>query len=172
MKVGLGKLIKGDTLYVTSLDRLSRNKEDVKNELKYFHDIGVHVKILNIPTTMTDFEVNGQEWIFNMINNILIEVYASISENERKEIRSQQAEGLAAMPINKNSGKKISTKTGRCIGRPSIQFPTNFEEYYKKWKMKELTAVATMKILGLKPNSFYKLVHKYEEKYDILDKAI
>ena len=33
LKVGIGKLVEGDTLYIKSLDRLSRNKEDLKKEL-------------------------------------------------------------------------------------------------------------------------------------------
>ena len=69
------------------------------------------------------------------------------------------------MPVDKTTGKKVSKKTGRCIGRPSIQFPENFEEYYIKWKRKESTAVNTMKSLGLKSNSFYKLVHQYEAEH-------
>ena len=164
LKVGIGKLIKGDTLYVKSLDRFSRNKEEAKKELQYFSDLGVRVKILDIPSTMTDIG-EGQEWILDMINNILIEVLTSIAENERNTIRARQAEGLAAMPIDDISGKKISKKTGRCIGRPPIQFPENFAEYYTKWKRKEITAVSTMKALGLKPNSFYKLAHQYEAEH-------
>ena len=112
---------------------------------------------------MTDIS-EGQEWILDMISNTLIEVLTSIAENERLTIRSRQAEGLAAMPVDETSGKKVSKKTGRCIGRPPIQFPDNFAEYYQKWKSKEITAMSAMKSLGLKPNSFYKLVHVYEMK--------
>ena len=90
LKVGIGKLIKGDILYVNSLDRFSRNKEDAKKELQYFSELGVRVKILDIPSTMTDI-AEGQEWILDMINNILIEVLTSIAENERITIRSRQA---------------------------------------------------------------------------------
>ena len=161
LKIGIGKLVKGDTLIVKSLDRLSRNKEDAKKELQYFSAIGVRVKILDLPTTMADIS-EGQEWVLDMINNILIEVLASIAENERLTIRSRQVVGLAAMPVDEKSGKKISKKTGRCIGRPPIQFPDNWEEFYKKWKGREITAVSAMEHLALKPNSFYKLVHKYE----------
>lgn len=161
LKIGIGKLIKGDTLIIKSLDRLSRSKEDAKKELQYFSRIGVRVKILDLPTTMTDI-AEGQEWVLDMINNILIEVLASIAENERKTIRERQAEGLAAMPVDEKSGKKISKKTGRCIGRPPVQFPENWNEYYGKWKRKEITAVAAMEHLTLKPNSFYKLAHQYE----------
>lgn len=100
-----------------------------------------------------------------MINNILIEVLTSIAENERLTIRSRQAEGLAAMPVDEASGKRISKKTGRYIGRPPVQFPEGFGEYYKRWKAKELTGIATMKAMGLKPNSFYKLVRTYEEEF-------
>ena len=164
LKIGIGKLVKGDTLYVKSLDRFSRNKEEAKKELQYFSGLGIRVKILDIPSTMADI-AEGQEWILDMINNILIEVLASIAENERLTIRTRQAEGLAAMPVDKTTGKKVSKKTGRCIGRPSIQFSENFEEYYIKWKRKESTAVNTMKSLGLKSNSFYKLVHQYEAEH-------
>lgn len=161
LKIGIGKLVKGDTLIIKSLDRLSRNKEDAKKELQYFSSIGVRVKILDLPTTMAEIP-EGQEWVLDMINNILIEVLASIAENERKTIRERQAEGLAAMPVDEKSGKRVSRKTGRCIGRPPVQFPENWEEYYRKWKRKEITAVAAMGQLGLKPNSFYKLAHRYE----------
>lgn len=164
LKVGIGKLVKGDTLYVKSLDRFSRNKEESKRELQYFAELGVRVKILDIPSTMVNI-AEGQEWILDMINNILIEVLASIAENERNTIRARQAEGLAAMPIDDVSGKKISKKTGRCIGRPPIQMPENFAEYYTKWKNKEITAISSMKSLGLKPNSFYKLVRQYEAEH-------
>lgn len=164
LKIGIGKLVNGDTLYVKSLDRFSRNKEEAKKELQYFSEMGVRVKIIDIPSTMVDI-VKGQEWILDMINNILIEVLTSIAENERITIRSRQAEGLAAMPLDKVTGKKISKKTGRCIGRPPIQFPENFDEYYIKWKRKEITAVNAMKSLGLKSNSFYKLVHQYEVEH-------
>lgn len=164
LKIGIGKLVKGDTLYIKSLDRFSRNKEEAKRELQYFSDLGVRVKILDIPSTMTEIS-EGQEWILDMINNILIEVLTSIAENERLTIRSRQAEGLAAMPVDEKSGKKKSRKTGRCIGRPPIQPPDNFEEYYQKWRQKEITAVSAMKILGLRSNSFYKLVHEYEANH-------
>lgn len=166
LKVGIGKLVKGDTLYIKSLDRFSRNKDDAKKELQYFSEIGVRVKILDIPSTMAEIAA-GQEWILDMINNILIEVLTSIAENERLTIHARQAEGIAAMPTDRKTGKKISRRTGRYVGRPPIQFPENFEEYYVKWKHKTLTATAAMKAMGLKPNSFYKLAHRYEAEHGI-----
>ena len=78
-------LRKGDTLVIKELDRLSRNKADIKQELEEFKAAVVSVKILDIPTTLTDFSPD-QDWVMDMINAILIEVLGSIAENERRKI--------------------------------------------------------------------------------------
>lgn len=164
LKFGIGKLQRGDTLYIKSLDRFSRDKDKAKEELKYFSDLGVRIKILDIPTTMADIP-EGQEWILDMINNILIEVLASVAENERKNIKQRQSEGNAAMPemidIN-GKKKKYSKKTGRPTGRPTATYPENWKEIYTQWKSGEITAVKAMELLNLKKNTFYNLVKRYE----------
>ncbi|WP_191434638.1 recombinase family protein, partial [Flavonifractor sp. An112] len=81
-------LRKGDTLVVKSLDRLSRNKRDIKNELQYFKDNGIRLKVIDLPTTMMELPA-GQEWVFDMVNNILIEVLGTIAEQERETIRKR-----------------------------------------------------------------------------------
>ena len=162
LKVGIGKLVKGDTLYIKSIDRLSRNKEQAKEELKYFQSIGVRVKVLDIPTTMIDIQ-NGKEWVIDMVNNILIEVLSSIAENERTTIKQRQAEGIQSMPIGID-GKRYSTKTKKPIGRPNITYPSNWIEIYNQWQAKQITATRAMQILGLKRNSFYKLANAYADK--------
>ena len=68
----------GDTLVIKSLDRLSRNKLDIKSELEYYKQNGIRVKVIDMPTTMINLE--GQEWIIEMVNNIIIEVLSSVAE--------------------------------------------------------------------------------------------
>lgn len=160
LKVGIGKLVKGDELYITSIDRLSRNKEHAKNELKYYSDKGIRVKILDIPTTLIDLP-QGQEWVFDMINNILIEVLASIAENERQKIKERQRQGYNAMKRNEN-GKLVSNRTHKQVGRPTAEYPTNWKEVYTQWQDKIITAVKAMELLNLKRTTFYKLVKQYE----------
>ena len=163
LKHGIGKLVQGDELYITSLDRLGRNKEETLKELRYYKDKGIRLKVLNIPTTMIDIgEAEKQSWVIEMINNILIEVLASLSEQERVNIRERQAQGLAQMPINPKTGKKRSLKTGRDIGRPPAVYPQNWKEIYTDWRAKKITAVEAMKQTGLKKNTFYNLAKKYE----------
>ena len=136
----------GDTLVIKSLDRLSRNKADIKNELQYFRDNGIRLKVIDLPTTMMQLP-EGQEWVFDMVNNILIEVLGTIAEQERTTIRQRQAEGIAAA---KAKGKKF--------GRPALVVPENWDKVYTSWKNGEIATKAAMEQTGLKRTSFYKLV--------------
>ena len=74
----------GDTLIIKSLDRLSRSKLDIKNELQYFKDNNIRIKVIDLPTTMLDLP-EEQSWVIDMVNNILIEVLSSI-ESVRKSL--------------------------------------------------------------------------------------
>ena len=160
LKVGIGKLTAGDTLYIKSLDRLSRNKDEAKKELQYFKDNGIRLKVIDLPTTLADYP-EGQEWVLDMVTNILIEVYTSIAQNERETTKKRQREGLDAMPIDETTGKRKSKKTGNVVGRPRATYPTNWNEIYTKWQAKEITARKAMELLDLKPNTFYKLAKEY-----------
>lgn len=144
-------LRRGDTLVIKSLDRLSRNKSDIKNELQYFKDNGIRLKVIDLPTTMMDLP-QGQEWVFEMVNNILIEVLGTIAEQERATIKSRQAEGIEAA---KAKGKKL--------GRPALVFPANWNEVYASWKAGEITAKTAMEQTETKRTSFYKLVGMMEQ---------
>ena len=85
----------------------------VKDELEYFKNNGIRVKILNIPTTLIDFP-EGQEWIMDMVNNIILEVISSIDEEERKKIKTRQAEGIAA-------AKAVGVKFGPKVKYTKVQ---------------------------------------------------
>ena len=138
-------LRRGDTLVVKSLDRLSRSKTDIKAELEYFKESGIRVKVLDLPTTLMEVP-EGQEWVFDMVNNILIEVLGTIAQQERTTIRERQTEGIAAAKAK-----------GKHLGRPRIAKPENWDEVFTKWRSGEITAVEAMRRTGLKRGTFYKL---------------
>lgn len=137
-------LRRGDTLVIKELDRLSRNKADIKRELETFKEMGVRVKILDIPTTLTDFPPE-QLWIQDMVTAILIEVLGSIAENERMKIRARQREGIEA-------AKKKNVR----FGRPPKSLPENWQEIMAAVKRGEMRPVAAMRELGMSSSSFYR----------------
>lgn len=145
---------KGDEVIVKEMDRLGRNKEATKNEIKWFKDNGILLRIIELPTTLIDF--NGQEWIADMINNMLIEVLTTIAEQEVKKTDKRRAEGIAAMPIV--NGKKVSLKTGRAYGRPSVAVDVDFEKFLKKQKDGSMSVSECCKELGISRATWYNRV--------------
>ena len=146
------KVVKGDEVVVKELDRLGRNKEGLVEELKWFKDKGVVVRILNLPTTLVEFPT-GQEWVLDMVNNILIEVMGSIAEQEREKILKRQEEGIAAMPVV--DGKKYSTKKGCAYGRKPKDLGDDFEIFLKKQKDGLMTVNECCEALGIGRSTWY-----------------
>ena len=143
-------LRQGDTLVIKELDRLSRSKADIKRELEAFKELGVRVKILDLPTTLTDFP-EEQLWIQEMINSILIEVLGSIAENERLKIRARQREGIEA-------AKKKNVR----FGRPRKPLPENWQAVMAAVKRGELRSVDAMRVLGVSRSHFYRLIAQHK----------
>jgi len=141
----------GDCLVVCSIDRLGRNKSQIKEELEYFKKNNIRVKVLDIPTTLIDFP-EGQEWVCDMVNNILIEVLGSIAQRERETIKLRQAQGIAE--AKKNPKVKF--------GRPKTEKPENWDEVVARLKAKEITATKAMEELSLPRTNFYRFLK--EEK--------
>lgn len=142
----------GDTLVIKELDRLGRNKAEIKRELQYFKENGVRVKIMDIPTTMTDFPP-GQEALQEVITNLIVEIFSYLAEKERESIRQRQREGIDA-----------ARKAGVHLGRHSIKRPENWALVYSCWKRHEITAIEAMKQMSLKKGTFYKLVKETENE--------
>ena len=139
-------LREGDTLVITELDRLSRNKLHIKQELEHYRTKGIRVMILDMPTTLCQVD-EGQEWMVDMMNSMLIEVMASMVEQERIRTLTRQAEGIAVAKLQ-----------GKHLGRPRTRVPEGWDEIYMLWKGNKITAVEAMKRSGLKKSTFYKLV--------------
>ena len=145
------KLREGDTLLIKELDRLGRNKEMIKQELEYFKSNKIRIKILNIPTTLMELPKESY-WIFDMLNNILIEVLSAVAEEERNKIRERQAEGI-----------EIAKAQGKFKGRPQAELPKDFAKLYKQWRENKINAVQFTNLLGLKSRTtLYKYIKKYE----------
>lgn len=133
----------GDTLVVKSLDRLSRSKADIRAELQWFQKNDIRLKVTDLPTTMMELP-KGQEWVFDMVNNILIEVLGTIAEQERLTIRQRQREGIDAAKAR-----------GKHLGRPPTPLPENWQSVLARWRSGQITAREAMRQTGLRRNTFY-----------------
>lgn len=142
---------KGDTLVIKSLDRLGRNYSQIKEEWHELVKQGIYIKVLDSPILDTS-EYKNNDLMAQFISNVVLEVLSFVAENERKNIKSRQAEGIA-----------IAKATGKHLGRPRASFPSNWSTVYSQWKQGSMTAVQAMKECGLTKTTFYKLVKQYEK---------
>ena len=80
----------GDTLIITELDRLGRNKQEILKQLRFLEEKGVRVMVLELPTTLFDLsqmENNLAKMMIETINNMMIELYASMAQATPENIR-------------------------------------------------------------------------------------
>lgn len=147
-------LREGDTLVIASLDRLSRNKHQIQEELRYYKDLHIRLVILDMPTTM-DPAIDHNSWIFEMVNNILIEVLSSLAEQERVRTLERQRQGIDA-----------AKQKGKHLGRPKTEFPDGWYNLYLKWESDEITAAAVMRQLNLPKTTFYNMVKRQKKLID------
>ena len=143
---------KGDTLVIKSLDRLGRNYEQMKDEWKNLCDLGIKIKILDTP--LLDTDKYGDELMGKFVSDIVFNVLSFVSENERKNIKLRQMEGI-----------KIAKEKGVRFGRPETKYPEQFESVYNDWKCGKIKGVDAIKALKLKKTTFYKMIIKFESAH-------
>lgn len=142
-------LRKGDTLVVHEFDRLGRNKKLTLKELQYFKDNGIRLVALNLPTTQMDTTDN---LMLETINNIVIELYTMMAQQEIETREKRQREGI-----------DVALANGVKFGRKAVEYPKNWESVISLVNNKQLTNIEAMQMLGLKKTTYYKLLKEYRE---------
>lgn len=147
----------GDTLIVTELDRLGRNKNATLQELRYYSDNGIRVMILEIPTTLQDltkFDNQMAVMVMETINNMLIELYAAMAQAEIEKKEKRQREGIQA---KKERGEWND------YGRPRKMDLEEFRKEYQSVINNELRPFELMNKLGLTKPTFYRYKNLIEK---------
>lgn len=144
----------GDELIITEVDRLGRNKQETLRELQYYRDNGIRVKILELPTTLMDLSTMDNamaRMIMETINNMLIELYATMAQAEIEKKEKRQKEGIQA---------KKARGDWDDYGRPAVMSLEEFSEHYQKVVSGEIRPFELMKQLGMSKSTYYRYVRK------------
>ena len=146
----------GDTLIITEVDRLGRNKADTMKELRWFQEHGIRLLILEIPTTLMDISKMDNELaqlMLSTINNMMVELYVSMAEAEMHKKEKRQREGLEELRKSGNWDK---------MGRPRKMSQVEFNMQYERVANGEISPFKLMKELGLNKSTYYN----YKKAYD------
>ena len=142
------RMKKGDLLVIKSIDRLGRNYADTQEQWRQLtKEKGIDIFVLDIP--MLDTRI-FRDLIGTFIADLVLHVLSFVSENERKNIRQRQAEGIAAAKAR-----------GVHFGRTSKALPDNFPEIIASWKSGEIKKEEALTRCNLSQSTFYRKVKEY-----------
>ena len=111
-------LRRGDTLFVHSLDRFGRNKEQILEEWRELtKEKGVDIVVVDMPLLDTR---KYKDSMGSLITDIVLQLLSWLAEEERNKIRTRQREGI-----------DIALKKGVRFGRPPAEITPAFEAAYK-----------------------------------------
>lgn len=156
------RLREGDLIYVDALDRLGRNYEAIISEWKEItRKIQADIIVLENETLFDSRKFKAMNSEDSQLGSLMEDQFLSllsyVADQESKKILKRQKEGIAA-----------ARKAGKHLGRPAISLETLSKEQraileanFEKWQAKEIKGVKFMEMLGLKKNTFYKVIKEY-----------
>jgi DNA invertase Pin-like site-specific DNA recombinase len=142
------KIKTGDLLVIKSIDRLGRNYDSIIIEWKHItQDVGADILVLDMPLLDTRTYKN---LIGRLIADIVLQLLSFVAENERENIRTRQAEGIA-----------IAKQKGVRFGRPRVAIPSNFSEVAAAYLSRSISYSEALRLTNLRPTTFYRYVKGY-----------
>ncbi len=148
------KLKPNDLLYVKSIDRLGRNYEEILEQWRILtKEKRIDIVVLDMPLLDTR---RGKDLMGTFLSDIVLQVLSFVAENERRNIRQRQAEGIAAA---KARGVKF--------GRPSKALPDNFEQIHRKWRRGQLKLQEAADACAMPVSTFYAKAMQFEKNNKI-----
>ena len=145
----------GDIIYLDALDRLGRNYTGIIDEWNYItRNLKADIVILENEDLFDSRKFKTMGDLGKLLEDQFLSMLSYIADQERDKIKQRQAEGIV---IAKNKGIKF--------GRPKKEITSLFMEIYLDWKQKRITSKESMRILQMKPNTFYRRIKEYEDSY-------
>ncbi|MFK2825149.1 recombinase family protein [Bacillus sp. B190/17] len=119
---------KGDVLYIHSLDRFGRNKEEILHEWNDLtKNIEADIIVLDMPLLDT---TQYKDSLGTFIADLVLQILSWMAEEERERIRKRQREGI-----------DVASKNGVTFGRPKAQVTNEFKEIYHRWTIKFISSL-------------------------------
>lgn len=152
----LKKIVRpGDSIVFTELARFSRNYKEIAVEMLYFQQTEVRLIFLDMPYLNTDTNDLTQQ----LITDITIKLFSYVAQIERENISKRIKQKLDSM---KQEGVKL--------GRPAIVLNPEQTEILEVYILKKegcKSSKETAEAMGLKIDTFFKIVRKYRLEHGI-----
>ena len=140
----------GDLICMTSIDRLGRNYEEIKEQWRILtREKKVDIQVFDMPLLDTR---QGKDLLGTLIADLVLQLLSFVAQSERENIRKRQAEGIAA----------AKARGVRC-GRAPKPLPKKFTEAYTLWKAGQKTLTQAAAYCGMPRSSFALRLKSFED---------
>ena len=137
------KLKENDILYIKSIDRLGRNYEEILEQWRIItKEKKADIVVIDMPLLDTRRE---KGLLGTFIADLVLQILSYVSETERVTIKQRQREGIEAARLK-----------GVQFGRPSKDYPDNWDELVEKFDNGEMTASEGSEICNITTSTFYR----------------
>ena len=138
----LKKLREDDLIYVKSIDRLGRNYEEILEQWR------ILTKEKKVDIVVIDMELldtrRGKDLMGTFLSDIVLQVLSFVAENERKNIRERQKEGIEAAKLR-----------GVQFGRPRRDVPEDFIQICYRWRSGQILGKEAARLCDMPLTTFY-----------------
>ena len=144
----LKKLKEGDLLLIESIDRLGRNYEEIIEQWRHITKvIRADIRVLDMPLLDTTI---SKDLLGTFIADLVLQVLSFAAENERKNIRQRQREGIDA-----------ALARGVHFGRPGIPDSEAMLEAVRLYRQKKISLSRALDMSGIGRTTFYKKLKEF-----------
>jgi DNA invertase Pin-like site-specific DNA recombinase len=144
----LERLKPGDLLVILSIDRLGRNYDAIiENWRMLTKERGADIFVIDMPLLDTRRDKN---LLGTFIADLVLQVLSFVAQSERENIKSRQAQGIAAAKAK-----------GVRFGRPVKKSPENFGVIVRRYERGKLPLADVLAETGLKEATFYRRLREY-----------
>lgn len=135
------KMKEGDLLVIKSIDRLGRNYEEIIYQWRVLtKEKKIDIYVLDMPLLDTR---QGKDLMGTFIADLVLQLLSFVAENERQNIRTRQAEGIAAARLK-----------GVRFGRPRKPIHPDFPKWRKLWLQGDISSRKAAKKMGISHQTF------------------
>lgn len=136
-------------LFVTSLDRLGRNYQEIIRQWKTItQEKGADIVVLDMPLLDTR---ERRDLLGTLISDLVLTILSYVAETERTFIKARQAEGIAA-----------AQRRGVRFGRPRLELPANFFAEKARYESKEITLAQAASNCRMSRTTFWEKTREME----------
>ena len=139
----IGVVKKGDLLFISSIDRLGRNYEEIQNQWRILtKDVGVDICVIDMPLLDTR---NGKDLLGTFMADLVLQILSFVAQTECENIKSRQAQGIAAAKAR-----------GVRFGKPRKSLPNDFHTLVDEWENGIISTTEILRKCHISEATFYR----------------